>query len=184
MSFVINENDRKFLLSVARRTVEAKLNNENFVLGDFPESLNFKSGCFVTLNLRKRLRGCIGNFGSDVNIVSNVSNMALAAAFEDFRFMPLEIEDVKNVVFEISVLSPMIPISSVEEVEVGRDGLYVICGRKKGVLLPQVALSYSWDKYEFLSQTCIKAGLSRDAWKTDKVELYRFEAIVFSEEAD
>lgn len=183
MSFDINREEMNFLLETARNAVKSSLDNSPFIIPPLPEGLHFKSGCFVTLHMNGVLRGCIGNFRSDVNIVKNVADMAVQAAFQDPRFPSVSAGEFDSLEFEISVLSPMIPIKSVEEAEVGRDGLYVVKGFNRGVLLPQVATEYGWDKYEFISHTCAKAGLPYDAWKTDKIDLYRFEAAVFGEKS-
>ncbi|QAR32830.1 AmmeMemoRadiSam system protein A [Geovibrio thiophilus] len=183
MSFDINSQEMSFLLEIARNAIKSSLDKSPFIIPPVPEGLNFKSGCFVTLYLNGRLRGCIGNFRNDMNIVKNIADMAVQAALKDPRFPPVSQGEFDALEFEISVLSPMIPIKSVEEAEVGRDGLYVVKGFNCGVLLPQVATEYGWDKYEFISHTCAKAGLSFDAWKTDDIELYRFEAVVFGEKS-
>ncbi|MGE4497527.1 MAG: AmmeMemoRadiSam system protein A [Deferribacterales bacterium] len=183
MDFDISSDSKRFLLETARKAVKSSLEKSPLIIPPAPEGLGFKSGCFVTLHVNGRLRGCIGNFRNDVNIVKNVADMAVQAAFQDPRFPSVSEGELDSLEFEISVLSPMIPISSVEEAEVGRDGLYVVKGFNRGVLLPQVAEEYGWDKYEFISHTCAKAGLSFDAWKTEKIELYRFEAVVFSEKS-
>lgn len=179
MNFKISDNDKKILLNTAADAINANLNDAELNLPPVSDGLDFKSGCFVSIHLRGRLRGCVGNFRNDVNIIRNVASMAVQAAFNDTRFQPLTADEFKESELEISVLSPMIPIDSVEEVEVGRDGIYIIKGYNKGVLLPQVATENKWDKYEFISQACLKAGLKKDAWKTEWLELYRFEAVVF-----
>lgn len=183
MDFDISAGNKKFLLEIAKNAVRSSLDKSPLIIPPAPEGLEFKSGCFVTLHLNGMLRGCIGNFRDDRNIVKNVADMAVQAAFQDPRFPSVSESEFDLLEFEISVLSPMIPIKSVEEAEVGRDGLYVVKGFNRGVLLPQVASEYGWDKYEFISHTCAKAGLPFEAWKTEKIDLYRFEAAVFSEKS-
>jgi AmmeMemoRadiSam system protein A len=180
MKIEISAENRRQLLAVAREIVTAKIEGREANIPKI-DGLDFNNSCFVSLRLNNRLRGCIGNFRTDINIVNNIASMAYESAFNDPRFHSLTPEELKDVRFEISVLSHMIPINSVEEVEVGRDGLYIVKGYNKGVLLPQVATDHKWDKYEFISQTCLKAGLKKHAWEYEKIELYRFEAIVFGE---
>lgn len=185
MSFNISEHSKNKILSIARAAVSDALTGKNTIndfIGDIPEDLQYKGGCFVTIHDKPgNLRGCIGNFRDDVEIVENVRINAVHAAFEDPRFKPVDAGELDDISFEISLLSPMIQIGSVDEIKVGRDGLYVVKGMNRGVLLPQVASEYGWDAVTFLSQTCVKAGLKADTWKNGNLDIYRFEALVFSE---
>jgi len=181
MDFFIDDVAKKFLLALARDVVAGRFSGKNSELDDVPTGLDFKSGCFVTLHKRGRLRGCIGNFRDDVDIVTNIGEMAAQAAFHDPRFPELSEKELDEIDFEISVLSPMIPVEGFDEIVIGRDGLYVIKGFNRGVLLPQVATENGWDKETFLSQTCVKAGLSADTWQKEEIKLLRFEASVFGE---
>ncbi|BAI80170.1 conserved hypothetical protein [Deferribacter desulfuricans SSM1] len=173
---------KKYLLEIARITIEKKFESILYEPDNIPGELNFNSGCFVTLHDKSgNLRGCIGNFRNDINIVYNVRDMAIQAAFHDPRFQPLKKEELDNVVIEISVLTPMQKVEDIDEIEVGKDGLYVKKGFFSGVLLPQVAVEHGWDRYEFLSYTCMKAGLPYDEWKKGGVEIFKFQAIIFDE---
>jgi len=169
------------LLRTARGSILSKLNKTPQDGIEIPEELNFNSGCFVTLHLRGKLRGCIGNFRDDVNIIDNISQMATQAAFSDPRFAPVSKDEFSQCEIEISVLTPM-ELTTVEDITVGRDGIYIIRGESRGVLLPQVAVENEWDRDTFLSQTCVKAGLSPDAWQDSVAEIYRFQALIFSED--
>jgi len=180
MDFSLSRDSRLFLLKAARNAIRSKMDSIVPETGDIPHELGFSSGCFVTIHLRGRLRGCIGNFREDINIVNNVSAMACQAAFSDPRFGPVSKDELGMCDIEISVLSPMIKACA-EDITVGRDGIYIIQGSDRGVLLPQVATEYEWDAETFLSQTCVKAGLPTDAWKDPETEILRFEAIVFNE---
>lgn len=179
--FNLTKNDKLFLLKVARESIESRLKNTHFKVQNIPDSLKFNSGCFVTLHLDGRLRGCIGNFREDVNIVENVAEMAISAAFNDPRFSAIkDITELSRCEIEISILSPMIQCRP-EDIVVGRDGIYIRKGFYSGVLLPQVAIEYNFDRETFLTHTCYKAGLNGDCWKQPDVKIYRFEAVVFSE---
>lgn len=180
MNFSLSREARLLLLKTARTSIRAKLYKEELPDIDTPDELDFNSGCFVTLHLRGRLRGCIGNFRDDINIIENVSEMAVQAAFSDPRFGPVSRDELGMCEVEISVLSPMIPAKA-EEITVGRDGIYIVKGYNRGVLLPQVATEHHWDRETFIEQTCVKAGLGKDAWHQPDTKIYRFEALVFSE---
>lgn len=175
--------EKKELLVIARKTLEQYLTNRE--IPTFRISNNrlaeLKLGCFVTLKKNNDLRGCIGNFGSKDVLYKNIQNMAIASATEDPRFKKVTKEELNQLDIEISVLYPLIKVNDLSEILVGRDGLYIVYGFNSGVLLPQVATEYNWNRDEFLSHTCIKAGLHPDSWKNLPLEIYRFEADVFGE---
>jgi len=183
MSFKLSENACKFLIRTAREAITSKFDKNKLITNkhEIPEELNFKSGCFVTLHKNGKLRGCIGNFREDKNIVENVAEMSAQSAFNDMRFSPLTENELSLIDIEISVLSPMVPVSSFDEIKIGRDGLYISKGIFSGVLLPQVASEYGWNVEDFLKNMCRKAGLPVDAYKDSDTKVYRFEAFVFSE---
>ena len=106
--------------------------------------------------------------------------MAISAAINDRRFPSLTKEELTDIIIEISVLSPFELVEDVSEIEVGRHGLVIVKGQNEGVLLPQVATENSWDRDEFLLQSCLKAGLPEDAWQ-EGTQLYVFTAEVFGE---
>ncbi len=176
--FNLSNDSKKFLIELARKSIITK--SPYKTPENIPDELNFKSGCFVTLHKNGNLRGCIGNF-REIFIVENIYNMAQEAAYADPRFQPLQKEEFNEIEIEISVLSPMIKIDTIKDIKVGRDGLYIRKGFLSGVLLPQVAIEYNWDKLTFLAHTCLKAGLNSNCWKEEDTEIYRFEALVFSE---
>lgn len=183
MNQSLNDDNKRILLSLARTTIARLLRGE----GRAPEKgheglLNSDRGCFVTIHQHGQLRGCIGNFQPRQPLFKSVAEMAVAAASKDPRFPPLQSADLASISLEISVLSPLEKIASVEEIEVGRDGIYLERGYHRGVLLPQVATEYGWDRNTFLAQTCHKAGLPTDAWKSPETTIYRFSAEIFNEE--
>jgi AmmeMemoRadiSam system protein A len=136
-------------------------------------------GAFVTIKRQGQLRGCIGNVSAATPLAETIERMAQAAAFEDPRFPPLGPEELAEVELEISILGPITPCPDPELVEVGRHGLMVRRGFHSGLLLPQVAVEWGWDRETFLDHTCLKAGLPRGCWKKPRVELWWFEAVVF-----
>ena len=145
-----------------------------------PVILQQKCGAFVSLHKHGRLRGCIGHFGEDVPLHEIVAEMARAAAFEDPRFMPVTADELADIDIEISVLTPMRRIQSLDEFELHRHGIYIRKGYRSGTYLPQVADEVNWTKEEFVSHCAQdKAGIGWDGWKDAETELYVYEAIVF-----
>lgn len=179
----LNDDEKRELLLLSRKTLETY-----YEIGKIfkytPINLRLKElhlGCFVTLKKVGNLRGCLGNFSSTDPLYLNIQKMTISSAKEDPRFDPVKKDELKNINIEISVIYPMIEIKNLEEIQVGRDGLYVEQGFFRGVLLPQVATEYGWNREEFLSHTCIKAGLPPNAWKDKGIRIFRFEADVFGE---
>lgn len=178
----LTTEEKKILLEIARASIEARLAHKPAPALDVKSpGLLEKSGAFVCLGAKGRLRGCIGIFLSEAPLYETISEMAISAATKDDRFYPVSIEELAGIKIEISVLTPLRKISDVKEIEVGRHGIYIIKGSKRGVLLPQVAAEYGFDRETFLDQTCIKAGLKPGCWK-DEADIYIFEAEIFNDE--
>ncbi len=180
----LSNEDRRFLLDLARASVERAARGEPAAEGDegaVPPSLRRNGAAFVTLKREGRLRGCIGHVVARGSLCRCVREVAAAAA-RDPRFPPVRPDEPAEIELEISVLGPMKLARGVEDVEVGRDGLMVVAGRRSGVLLPQVATENGWTARQFIEQTCRKAGLPPDAWQWDGTSIYRFTATVFGEE--
>jgi AmmeMemoRadiSam system protein A len=135
----------------------------------------------VTLNKRDQLRGCIGQTVAMQPLYKTVSYCAVQAAVADPRFPPVTKAELPDIDIEISVLTPLQKVNSLDEIKVGRDGLMISLGGYRGLLLPQVATEYNWDKTTFLQQTCRKAGLPTDAYQKSDAELFKFQAIIFHE---
>ncbi len=166
---------------MARETLQQYLTRGTVLECDVSQpALKEAWGAFVTLQEAGQLRGCIGHMWSNEQLYRLVQQMAIAAATEDPRFEPVRKEELAHIDIEISVLSPMQQVKSIDEVEVGRDGLYIVAGPYAGVLLPQVATEWGWDRDEFLREVCFKAGLPPDAWEKGAT-LFRFSAQVFGE---
>lgn len=181
MSDLLTKKEQKELLKIARKTIVDYVTNRNIpaVVTTSP-GLNLHSGCFVTVKKKAELRGCIGNFVSDQPLYLLVQEMAVSAATRDPRFYPMKTDDLTDFKLDISVLSPLEKAGSVEEIQVGIHGIYIIKGSYRGVLLPQVATEYGWNRDQFLQHTCIKAGLPQDAWQGE-CEIYIFSAQVFGD---
>ena len=177
----LKKEEKIFLLKLARRTLEAYFEGRRLESGPPPSSaLSSPSGAFVTLYKHGKLRGCIGDLQAKKPLYQVVQEVTLSAALNDPRFPPLSGEELPEVELEISVLSPL-RRGRPEEVEVGQHGLYLIKGRFRGVLLPQVAVEYGWDRETFLDHVCLKAGLGPRCWQDPEIELYLFTAEVFRE---
>jgi AmmeMemoRadiSam system protein A len=176
---ILTEDDKTLLLSVARRAIENHLiGAEGPPLPDFPGNLKVKCGAFVSLYCKGRLRGCIGTFAEDEELHRVINRMALAAAFSDTRFSPVGENELGDLKIEISVLSPRKPVSGPDEIVIGKHGIYMKSGHRRGTLLPQVAIKEGWNSVEFLENCArYKAGIGRYGWK--EAELYTFEAIIF-----
>lgn len=178
----LTDKEKKVLLDIAKSTIEAKINRK-----DMPEvkidseTLKQKRGAFVTLKKRGQLRGCIGYIKAYKPLWETIQEMAVAAAFHDPRFPSLKADEVNQLTFEISVLSPLKRIKKIDEIEVGKHGLYLISGYNSGLLLPQVATEYGWDRETFLNETCYKAGLPPQAWRDAETEIYIFSADYFGD---
>jgi len=178
----LSEEEKKYLLKLARYTLEKYFNLPAEKLPDLKTpNLEKPLGVFVTLMKQGELRGCIGYPEPVKPLKEAVVDMAISAAVNDPRFFPVESREVGELEIEISVLSPLKKIQSIEEVEVGKHGLVIQRGNQRGLLLPQVASEHHWDRETFLSHTCMKAGLPVDAWQWDDVEIYIFSAEVFNE---
>jgi uncharacterized protein len=178
----ISAADQEVLFRVARDAIKARLQGGKSVLPQATSPiLGQPSGVFVTLHRHGRLRGCIGYLEAMKPLLAAVQEMAAAAAFNDPRFPSLKEEEVADLDIEISVLSPMCQIKSIDEIQVGRDGLYLERGPCRGLLLPQVATEYGWDRRTFLKQTCIKAGLPPDAWEDPATRIFIFSAKILHE---
>ena len=177
----LSSEEKAQLLQIARDVVEAHCRGEKPLLPPVDSAtLKEPRGAFVTLNKDGKLRGCIGHIRGQKPLAETVAEMAEAAAFQDPRFPPVTSEELNELEYEISVLTPLHRIADVEEIQVGKHGIYMKRGSSSGLLLPQVATDWGWDRNTFLQHTCTKAGLPEDAWKDKNTEIYIFSADVFS----
>ena len=143
--------------------------------------LSEKYGAFVTLHIHGQLRGCIGFIVGYRPLNETLSELSRLAAFKDPRFPPLSVDEYDDIDIEVSILSPIENLGSPEDIEIGKHGLIIKRGFKSGLLLPQVATENNWQRDQFLSHTCLKAGLPPDAWKEKDTEMQYFTAYVFGE---
>jgi AmmeMemoRadiSam system protein A len=178
----VGEETRIFLLRYARATINEKLGiaSPDIEKPDDP-LLGEHRGGFVTLKKNGRLRGCIGYIEAVKPLLETVREMALSAAFNDYRFEPVTKDEAADLAIEISVLSP-VREADASEIEVGRHGIIISGSGRRGLLLPQVAVEYGWDRETFLDQTCVKAGLPPGSWRSGDTVIEIFSAEIFSEE--
>ena len=161
----LNEAERQRLLELARQALEASVRHNDLPAAEEPEgALREPCGAFVTLRKSRQLRGCIGVVEALKPLYQTVQECALAAALHDPRFQPVEPDELPELRIEVSVLSPLVEVTP-DQIEVGRHGLLVSLGERRGVLLPQVAVEWKWDGRRFLEETCLKAGLPKSAWQ-------------------
>ena len=172
-------DERRYLLNLAHQAIDAALQGQEVDTTPPSDHLTEKRGAFTTLHIHGQLRGCVGYVFPVRPLSRTIAETAVAAALHDTRFLPLTAEEAREIDIEISVLSPLKPIDP-EDVEVGKHGLVVTLGGRRGLLLPQVPLEYGWDRETFLSETCHKAGLPADAWQHGAT-LEAFTAEVFAE---
>lgn len=184
-TFKLSEKEKEQLLGIARNTINVYLGEGKIpeaFSGKIPEALLQKAGAFVTLRKHGELRGCIGHFDADQPIYSIVQQMAVAASTQDYRFSQVQPEEMKEIEIEISVLTPMKKISSVSEIKLGRDGIYIRKGNRAGTFLPQVAKETGWGLEDFLGHCARdKAGIGWDGWKDRDTEIFTYQAYIFSE---
>ena len=179
--FSLTDEEKQMLKEIALTSIKDSLDGKSIAdQSSLTATLKQKCGAFVSLHKQGRLRGCIGHFGEDVPLHEIVAEMARAAAFEDPRFMPVTADELADIDIEISVLTPMRRIQSLDEFELHRHGIYIRKGYRSGTYLPQVADEVNWTKEEFVSHCAQdKAGIGWDGWKDAETELYVYEAIVF-----
>lgn len=180
--FELPEDDRRLLLGIARNAVAAHLSGSPFPLPEISHGVSAKPlGVFVSLHRGKKLRGCIGNVVPSEPLYRTTARCAVAAATEDPRFPPVSLEELPLVALELSVLGMPEPVHDVEAIEIGTHGLIISQGSARGLLLPQVAVQYHWNRNQFLAETCIKAGLHPDSWR-ENAAIHYFTADVFRDE--
>ncbi len=181
-SFHLSARERSYLLHLARSAIEAACSGKPEPAVNPPtQRLKQPAAAFVTLTRGRRLRGCIGHIVARDPLARTVAAMAVAAAVHDPRFPPVTSREVPGLHIEISVLTPLRRIDDPTVIKVGHDGIFIRRGYLSGLLLPQVAVEFGWDRRTFLEQTCRKAGLEPNAWKDPGTEIYVFQAQVFGE---
>jgi len=181
--FSLTGKEKDTLMKIARTSVETAVHERKMYLVGAIElpRLAEARGAFVTLKEHGDLRGCIGYITPMNSLAETVRDVATYAALEDSRFTPVTTQELPQLEYEISVMSPLRRVLDVKEIKVGKHGLIMKQGEIEGILLPQVPVEEHWDRDTFIQQTCRKAGLPRDAWKDDDTDIFMFTALVFGE---
>lgn len=185
----LSDSDGELLVRTARMTITKYITDYKKIdlPDEFKAKFSFNSGVFVTLNKNENLRGCIGFPTPDRKLYQSLIEAAIASSTEDPRFLPVSVEEMKEITVEVTVLTPPSvikanhPLEYPKMIRVGRDGLIVKWRYGSGLLLPQVPLEYGWNEEEFLNHTCEKAGAPPNCWKQKDTIVLRFEGIVFRE---
>ena len=180
MEFSLTDNEKTILLSTAMESIASQLEERQGIYPHTTDKLETPLGSFITLHIDGKLRGCIGHMLPLNALIEDVKTLARESAFHDPRFPGLNIKELKLIDIEISVLSPL-ENSSAEDVVVGKHGIIMKNGYNSGVLLPQVPVEQGWDREEFLTQTCYKAGMNGDCWKDPGTQIETFTAVIFGE---
>jgi AmmeMemoRadiSam system protein A len=180
-SSLLDEGEQEFLLEVARATIMEYVTNGKIPRFETDDpKFEEKRGAFVTLHEKRgALRGCIGYAEPIKSLLETIVEMSIACSTRDPRFDCVTADELPSLDLEISVLTPLEEIRDVAGISVGQHGLMIKKGLFSGLLLPQVATEYRWDRRQFLKETCRKAGLDVDAWKEADVKIFVFSAQVF-----
>ena len=181
--FVLSIEDKKQLLTIARSALELYLKDNSFPKyneNEINPANQNKVGAFVTLYKKGELRGCIGHIDSDNPLYRTIQSLTISSATKDHRFKSVNHDELPDIEIEISVLTPMKKISSIDQIEIGRHGIYIKKGYQTGTFLPQVANETDWTVEEFLGKCARdKAHIGWDGWRD--ADLYTYEALKFSE---
>ncbi len=176
------KEEQRALLQYARQCVEAYVRQQPLPTLEDPRFQEIGT-VFVTIHRHGDLRGCIGRFAWDQPLTKSIQEMAIHAATQDPRFMPVTPDELDSLTYEISILSPPQKLQKIEDIQIGTHGLIISQGYNRGVLLPQVASEYGWNVQQFLENTCQKARLPKNCWQDPHCEIQTFTAWVFSEES-
>lgn len=182
--FLLTEADKDELIGIARGTLDSYIRTRtvpSLNAARFSENLKLKAGAFVTLKIDGALRGCIGSFEPDIPLYQVIQQMAIASSTQDSRFQPVKAEELESVRIEISVLTPLRKIKNINEIELGKHGIYIKKGYSGGTFLPQVAKETGWSLDEFLGHCARdKAGIGWSGWRD--ADIFTYEAIIFEED--
>jgi len=181
--FSLTSSEKRQLLEIARKSVESAVRGQKMyeLPANLPASLMQDRGAFVTLKENGELRGCIGYTVAMQPLAETVREVAAYAALRDPRFPSVAANELSQMTYEVSVLSPLRRVADVNQIKVGEHGLMIVKGNTRGLLLPQVAPEQHWDRSTLLDETAMKAGLPPKAWRDKDADLFMFTAVVFGE---
>jgi uncharacterized protein (TIGR00296 family) len=186
---LFTDQEGELAVRIARAVIEKKLGRKNVEIPEMTEQFKKDSGVFVTLNTypSKHLRGCIGYPEPIMALGKALKDVAVSAATRDPRFPPVTIDEMDSIVIDVTLLTPPERIryqdegDLIRQIRIGRDGLIAKRSFYSGLLLPQVPVEYNWSVEEFLSHTCMKAGLHLEEWRRGDVEFHKFQGKVYGE---
>lgn len=185
---MLNADEQKELIEAAWKSIRHEVcgdalerDRRQLDCFDMDSGLRQPAGAFVTLYKKGALRGCLGVIVSEEPLLETVSGIAGRAATADPRFPSVTKDELASIQIEISILSPLREISSIEEIQVGTHGLFIHAGMFRGLLLPQVAVTQHWNRIQFLEETCVKAGLPPDQWKHSETRMFIFSAEIIKQ---
>jgi len=174
----MQDKNKKLLKKIARKSIKNAIQKkkDQLINKRVPDELKQKRGVFVTLYKDNKLRGCIGKIKEEkTSLYKSVAKMAKAAALNDNRFLPVKLDELKNIKINISILSPLKKTKNPKkEIELGKHGVFIKKNFKSGVFLPEVAQETNWDLKKFMNELCKKAGLKTNDWQTKEIEIYKF----------
>ncbi len=184
----LNDYEKTFALNLVKNSIKYYLEHSNYLtldsndISDIPASSDLlkNCGCFVTLTIEQSLRGCVGTITAMIPLYQGLIRNAVSAAFFDPRFPGLDPSELDILDFEISVMGEVQEVRDIKAIEVGKHGLIVKKGGYQGLLLPQVATEWNWNREQFIEHTCQKAGLDKKCYLEKDTEVYSFTAVVFS----
>lgn len=177
----LSPDEKRLLLRLARATLNGWAGLPAERVHPTPRLSTERRGAFVSLRLDGDLRGCIGYVEPLATIAEAIRDLAVKAASEDPRFDPVNVQELGVLTIEVSLLTPLEPLPSLDAIVIGRHGLVVESGWKRGLLLPEVAVEYGWTTAEFVAHCCLKAGLGKDAWRRSGTRIFWFESEHFAE---
>jgi len=177
---MIGPEDQQRLLRLARQALEARVHKAPPPPVEYGGALDWPCGAFVTIHCRGDLRGCLGRVEVNAPLADTIAHLAAVVSDSDPRFNPVSARELSDISLEISVLTPEEEVRSIDQIEIGRHGLIIEQGHRRGLLLPQVATEHGWNRETFLDHTCRKALLPPDAWRRG-ARILVFEAQVFGE---
>ena len=177
---MLTPETQRRLLTIARDALEARVRRTRRAAAPADEASHLRQGAFVTILCKGELRGCLGRITSDMPLPELIGHLAQEVADSDPRFDPVQPGELPDISLEVSVLTPEREIASIDEIEIGRHGLIIEQGSRRGLLLPQVPAEHDWNREMFAAQTCLKAGLPSDAWRRG-ARMLVFEAEVFGD---
>ncbi len=174
----IHKDEKEEIFKIVKNTILKK--KDKVLISSENSIFNRRFGVFITLKKNGKLRGCMGNIISNTPLYKTLKRISVLSAFEDPRFEPLKSDKIKNLEINVSLIFNLRKLYNIKNLKLGEDGLLIIKGEKRGVLLPEIPALFRWDRKEFLENCCLKADLQKKCWKNKKTKIYIFNSKVLS----